>query len=287
MKKLLKSSSLALCSHSREDIPAFVKAGLAFLKENGFDAADLGLHAYGLTRENWQERVESFQKSIEEVDIPVKVCHLPFFSGDVAVNPAYREMRDEKTHVAIDAAKALNIDYAVLHAATTTITMKKFDHQVEYDRVMDNLAPYAEHAAKVGLNIVVENMRLVPGIRQSHRYGQDADELVEIADALGIGICWDFGHANLAGFKQSEALAYVGKRLKVLHVNDNNGADDDHIAPFMGNVDWVDAMHGLALAEFDGCFNYEVGPRQIPAELRGDFAQYLVKAADKLMEYIV
>ena len=103
MKKLLKSSSLALCSHSRADIPAFVKAGLAFLKENGYDAADMGLHAYGLTRENWEERVESFQKSAEEVGIPMKICHLPFFSGDVAVNPIYREMRDEKISVAIDA----------------------------------------------------------------------------------------------------------------------------------------------------------------------------------------
>ena len=287
MKKLLKSSSLALCSHSRADIPAFVKAGLAFLKENGYDAADMGLHGYGLTRENWEERVESFQKSAEEVGIPMKICHLPFFSGDVAVNPIYREMRDEKMHVAIDAAKALGVDYAVLHATTTNVLLKKYNRQVEYDRVMDNLGPYAEHAAKVGLNIVVENMRFEPGIRQNHRYGQDADELVEIADALGIGICWDFGHANLAGFKQSEALAYLGKRLKVLHVNDNLAADDDHMAPFMGNVDWKDAMHGLALAEFDGCFNYEVGPRQIPAELRGDFAQYLLKAADKLMEMIV
>ena len=86
---------------------------------------------------------------------------------------------------------------------------------------------------------------------------------------------------------QSEALAYVGKRLKVLHVNDNLGADDDHIAPFMGNVDWVDAMYGLALAGFDGPLNYEVGASRIPTELRSDLAKYLVDAADKLMEYIV
>lgn len=287
MKKLLKSSSLALCSHSREDIPAFVKAGLTLLKENGFDAADMGLHAYGLTKENWQSYVESFHKSAEEVGIPMKICHLPFFSGTVINDPAYAEQCDQKMHVAIDAAKALGVDYAVLHPNCTSVTVKSYDKAKQYDLAMKHLSPYAEHAAKLGLNIVVENTRLVPGIRQSCRYCQAAEELVEIADALGIGICWDFGHANLAGFKQSEALAYIGKRLKVLHVNDNLAADDDHLPPFLGNVDWADAMHGLALAEFDGCFNYEVGPRQIPAELRGDFAQYLVKAADKLMEMIV
>ena len=45
---------------------------------------------------------------------------------------------------------------------------------------MMHLSPYAEHAAKLGLNIVVENTRLVPGIRQSCRYCQAAEELVEM-----------------------------------------------------------------------------------------------------------
>ena len=164
--------------------------------------------------------------------------------------------------------------------------MKKYNRQVEYDRVMDNLGPYAEHAAKVGLNIVVENMRLEPGIRQTHRYGQDADELVEVADALGIGICWDFGHANISGVKQSEGLSYVGKRLKVVHINDNAAVDDEHLAPFMGNVDWRDAMHGLALTGFDGVMNFELGATKLPAVARKAYAQYVIDVAGELMSYV-
>ncbi len=231
--------------------------------------------------------MESFLADAKEVDIPIRICHLPFFSGTVITDPEYAEQCNQKMHVAIDAAKMLGVEHAVLHPNCASVTVKSYDKAKQYDMAMAHLSPFAEHAAKVGLNIVVENTRLVPGIRQSCRYCQGPEELCELADALGFGICWDFGHANLAGFKQSEALSYIGKRLKVLHVNDNLGADDDHIAPFMGNVDWVDAMHGLALAEFDGCFNYEVGASRIPAELRMDFAKYLVNAADKLMEYIV
>ena len=94
-----------------------------------------------------------------------------------------------------------------------------------------------------GYGIFIENML---------NAAQMPEELCDVADTLGIGICWDFGHANISGVKQSKGLAYVGKRLKVLHVNDNFAGDDIHILPFTGNVDWRDAMHGLALSEFDG-----------------------------------
>lgn len=151
---------------------------------------------------------------------------------------------------------------------------------------MSHLAPFAEHAAKVGLNIVVENMRVVHENYPVHRYCQTPDELCDIADALGIGICWDFGHANISGVRQSEGLAYVGKRLKVLHVNDNFAGDDIHILPFTGNVDWRDAMHGLALAEFDGLFNFELSVARVPANMREIFAKYVTSAAGTLMSYI-
>ena len=75
--------------------------------------------------------------------------------------------------------------------------------------------------------------------------------------------------------------------MKVLHINDNRGTDDDHTPPFVGNVDWKDVMHGLALAEFAGYLNYEVSTANVPAELRKDFARYLISAADTLMSYIV
>ena len=252
------------------------------MKSAGFDAAETSVEVF--PDNCWQELVEQAAQEADALGIPFKICHLPFYMDpELACRPECTEV----LRTAVDKAKVLGAEYAVVHPNTTTMPVSRFDRKVAYDFVMRHLSPVADYAAKVGVKLAVENMRLVPGIRQSHRYCQDADELCEVADALGVDICWDFGHANLAGFKQSEALEYIGKRLKVLHVNDNNGADDDHLAPFMGNVDWVDAMHGLALAEFDGCLNYEVNTARIPAQLRMDFAKYLADAADKLMEYIV
>ena len=74
--------------------------------------------------------------------------------------------------------------------------------------------------------------------------------------------------------------------MKVIHVNDNTGMDDDHLPPFMGNINWRDAMHGLSLVGFEGLFNFEVAAGRVPAEMRRAYADYLVSSARELMGYI-
>jgi sugar phosphate isomerase/epimerase len=184
------------------------------------------------------------------------------------------------------AAAALGIEYAVMHPNASNRPMRKYNHKEQLDAVMTLLAPFVEHANRVGLNVVLENMRVVPGLFHVHRFGQSPDEICDVADALGMGICWDFGHANISGVPQSEGLAYVGKRLKVIHVNDNGGIEDEHILPFTGNVDWRDAMHGLALAEYEGLFNFELNLSKVPAGMRKAYTAYVLEAAKELMSYI-
>lgn len=194
------------------------------------------------------------------------------------------EAFNKSVHKAIDAAKLLGVDYAVLHPNTTTVPLAEFDAQAHYDGVMAHLAPFAEHAQRIGLSLCVENMRLVHESYPIHRYCGDPEELCAIADALGIGVCWDTGHAHINCLKQSEALSYVGSRLKMLHINDNFGGDDIHLAPFMGTVDWPDVMQGLRAIGYRGLLNYEISTAGLPACTRASFGAYLRSAAEQLRE---
>lgn len=278
MKKLRISSSLNLHYHSKENTSEYIRSGLLFHKEMGFDAANFDSNLINYLSDDWQADVERAIADSEEIGVKFEISHLPFGGG---------EGFEEKMRRAIDASATVGVDYAVLHPNwNTTLPVHSFNRREQYDKVMQLLAPQVEYAAKAGVNVVVENMRLVPGFMLSHRYCQDPDELCEIADALGIGVCWDFGHAHISGVKQSEGLSYVGKRLKVLHVNDNYAIEDEHVAPFMGTVDWRDAMHGLALAGFDGLFNYELATDRLPASVRKSYAKYMIDAANELMSYI-
>lgn len=287
MQKLLKCTSLGLHSYITDNMSEYIRAGLEFLKATGFDAADFNLQSLLPVDGAWQPVVEQALKDSAELEIPIKVCHLPLYNQKVASDPEYAALFNKRMLFSIDAAKALGVQHAVLHPGSQTVTVKAYDRQKQYDMSLAHLTPFAEYAAKVGVDLALENMPPLPGTRQTCRFCSNAEDLCELVDALDMSICWDFGHANISGFKQSDALAYIGKRLKVVHIHDNSGIEDAHSAPFMGNVDWVDAMHGLALAGYEGPLNYEVSAGRIPPELRTEFAAYLAKAADTLMEYIV
>ena len=280
--KLRVSSGLNLHAHEGEDFGGYIRKGLRFLKDAGFDAADFSTKQLDLATDAWRTQAEDMLLAAEEVGLAFELCHLPFGGVKGVVTEAFAT----KMHNAIDAAVMLGVKHAVLHPNTTTLPMLAYNRAAHFEEVVGHLTPFVEHAKRVGLDVVVENMRVVPDMRLAHRYCQDPDELCDVADALGIGVCWDFGHAHLSGIKQSEGLAYVGKRLKVLHVNDNTALDDEHLAPFMGTINWRDAMRGLRDIGFEGLFNYELSVGHIPPALRPAYAAYVRGAADVLLSYM-
>jgi len=81
-------------------------------------------------------------------------------------------------------------------------------------------------------------------------------------------------------------LAYIGSRLKLLHVNDNTAYGDDHLPPFCGTIDWKDAMKGLKGIGFDGLFNYEIRTHNMPVSVRESFAKYLISSAQEILDLI-
>ena len=283
MKKLSVSTGF-LHSYPKDDYSEYIRQGLMFNKKAGFDAMDMSLN-FPVLKMVDRRILETAISDAENIGIKFKLCHLPF-SVKVCKDPEFLPYFNEQMHAAIDYAKLLSVDYAVFHPNTTTILMSQYDRTAQYDSVMSHLAPFVEHAERVGVKVVIENMRVVPNFVPVHRYCQTPDELCDIADALGIGVCWDFGHAHISGVKQSEGLSYVGKRLKVLHINDNYATDDEHIPPFMGTIDWRDAMHGLALAEFDGLLNFDLHYENIPDTAREAYAKYIIDSARVLESYI-
>lgn len=170
--------------------------------------------------------------------------------------------------------------------ANTFVPLSEFDPIAHYDGVMAHLAPFAEHAEKVGLRLCVENMRLVHESYPIHRYCGTPEELCTVADALGIGVCWDTGHAHINSLNQSDALAYVGRRLKMLHINDNFGGDDIHLAPFMGTANWTDIMQGLQNIGYTGLLNFELSTGRIPTGCRESFGHYVAAAGNSLRQML-
>ena len=83
------------------------------------------------------------------------------------------------------------------------------------------------------------------------------DELNAIAGEELFGFCFDVGHVNITRGNMRHALVTMGKRIKVLHVHDNAGITDQHLSPFMGNVNWEDFIQGMRDIDYEGDFSFE------------------------------
>lgn len=108
---------------------------------------------------------------------------------------------------------------------------------------------------RVGVGVMVEN---VP-----HGFNS-ADQLGELLDPLpDLGLHLDVGHANLR--VQSNTTAPVlerhGKRLKHVHLHDNNGEADLHLPLGTGSIDMPAMVHAIRDCGYDGTITLEVFSR--------------------------
>ena len=250
-----------------EDVLKNISTGFAALAECGFQGIDFTTMMLKSVQENREETFEKVAELAKKNGLVFAQSHLPFIPH-------------QEVCQALDATKALGIRYAVMHPNSASIPLEGYDRVAEYDNVMTYFAPFVEYANKIGVDMVVENMRSVQKGKPSHRYCSSPDELCDIADACGIGVCWDTGHANISGLCQSEAISFVGDRLKVIHLNDNTGDDDIHYVPYMGTVDWPDVMKGLKNIGFAGAINFEVACWKVPPTARIAMGKYVYKIGE-------
>ncbi len=76
------------------------------------------------------------------------------------------------------------------------------------------------------------------------------EELIGMTEGIeGIGMTFDFGHANTIG-KVNNFLACV-KKAHHIHIHDNNGMSDEHLALGEGTIPWATVGKRIA-AEYRG-----------------------------------
>ena len=281
--KLCVSSGIVARPH--EGPAASFRESLVFLKEAGFEEIDYGFQTPALLRSDWKESFLSKLAEAKEEGVRIRFVHLPFDYPGVDSPYGWEEFFLASRR-AIELAVLSGADAGAIHPRT--VMTREYDRTREAEAALAFLTPYRDLAKEAGLPLALENMRgpgksADPAIR---RFCTGTGDLIALADELGIGICWDTGHANISGQEQEESLRMIGKRLLLVHINDNFAEDDVHIAPFLGDTDWASVARGLRAAGYRGSLNLEVTCSRLPEPLRPGYARYMASSARLLRRMI-
>ncbi|MCL2831988.1 MAG: sugar phosphate isomerase/epimerase [Treponema sp.] len=260
--------------------------------EIGFTVQDASVSDSGdnknhpLNNDGWERWIDHIGNLKEKLGIQLDSAHLPFFYVEDPRfrDPEKRAFVERAKYRSIQACGAWGVKWAVEH-----ITHNREDAgfmPLIKKKSLEYTAPFIEAAAKANVGIAFENM--VPTPKVSVRYMVTAWELIDFVESIkasNVGICWDFGHANLVYTEQTKPLRQLGKWLKATHVHDNWGKEDVHMVPFVGNIKWEPIMKILTEIGYKSNFTLELGPYNWgkPDYIQTMHAQHAYKTGEYLL----
>lgn len=195
-----------------------------------------------LLKDDWKKPIAEAAEEAEKIGMDFVQAHSPGLDPLSSENPEEVVLANVR---AIEACGFLGIEKIVVHAGMNG-AYRYPDDKAEYfaaNRAFyRRLFPAME---KYGVKVLIENGSAAPGDPFFPTSGQDLAEFVDFCGHPLLGVCWDAGHGNIRHESPYEQLVAVGERLEAVHIQDNFGKADNHLAPYMGNLDLDALMQGL------------------------------------------
>lgn len=228
----------------------------------GFDYIELTLDAPCAHWTEINKIRNEIRAALETNDLGI-ACHLPTFVHTADLSPAIRQASvDEMIH-SLDAAAIVGAKKAVLHPSIIFgLAPLVLDTALTYSA--ESLDTIFRHAGTLDITICFEN--LYP---QCHAFF-DPDEFKRVFKAYpGMMMCLDAAHANIddpAGKRIFDFLEKFTDRIGHIHLSDNQGKFDEHLAIGQGNINFKRFMAKLVRTGFNDTITLEVFS-QNPADL--------------------
>lgn len=240
--------------------------------------------------DGWKQIILDAKAAADELGFTFVQAHSP----DCAIRGEKAELGLRATLRSIEACGMLGIRNMVIHSGFFH-EIKRPDGELAYfeenEPFMRALIPAME---EYNVNVLFENTT-VKHCKDGlffPVYGKELNDFVEFMGHPLFGAAWDVGHAHMDGIDQYTEIMTMGKNLKAIHVHDNDGTKDRHLAPFLGTLDYDSMMRGLIESGFDGYFTFESDAffkRHRAANLQGPLAHptlEIKKAAVSMLHLI-
>ena len=243
---------------------------LEHIREAGFRYADYSfegdyVHRNGVYSKDLARYVEDIAKTSDRLGIQLVQAHAPM--GDPLEDADGSFLSDNLR--CIDACGAWGIPNLVVHSGY----LRGLSREETLLRNKEFYLPLLERAERYGVHILVENFNrmCIDGLYWIDN-APDLLRMIECVNHPLFHAVWDVGHANMQDMPQDEALRLLGNHVRALHIQDNLGDRDSHLAPFLGTLNLDAVMNGLLSIGYQGYFTFEVGRFFTPADKRRPYA---------------
>ncbi len=258
-----------------------IAAPLEAMSKTGFKHLDMSFYSviykdspWISSGDKWKKEVEDCLKAADRFNYDFCQAHSPdgvhFTEGEA------RDALILATKRSIEACSMLNIPHTVIHAAGCGPSEAEFRRQnIMFYRLFE------EDAEKYGVDMLTENSAEAWNPEYFLRTGKEMREFVEEAGIPRLHINWDTGHGNVQGCDQYTDIMDMGKELRALHIQDNDGKTDAHLMPMSGTTNFDDVIRGLIDSSYQGDFTFE-GSNTLRRANSWPWSRRNVKPGDKL-----
>lgn len=293
-------------------------SGFELLKETGFDCCDFSLNRYLLNTDLYNKRRSRFfEKSAEELrdyfrphkegakaaGIRIHQMHMPY---PIYIPGNTKEINDhlwnEVAPKSMEICAYLECPYIVIHG----LKLRRYlgSEEAEWERTEEFLDTILPIAKEKDIVVCMENLyegaagHMTEGpCSDPYLTAERIDRINERYGSEVLGFCFDTGHANLLGIDFMRYMTVMGKRIKVLHIHDNDGRADLHQLPYTftrtrdnkPSTDWEGFIAGLRGIDFDGVLSFETAPvlSAFPEEMKADALRLIAATGRYFKEKIL
>lgn len=184
------------------------------------------------------------------VDFSRDTMHGAFLDVTLHSNdPLIREVSGQRVRQSMEIAKEMGLRGVVFHS-----------NRIHGFREQIYLKNWVDANEKFFRNLTEEFPDI--GIFMENMWDESPDMLIELAERLRdipeFALCMDYGHAVLSGYPPTEWLRESAPYTVHMHINDNDGESDQHLALGAGIIDWKEFDRGIHICGLDATVLLEV-----------------------------
>ena len=181
---------------------------------------------------------KEFRELLPSYDLHYSI-HAPICDINIAsISDPVRKASMMETLDTIKVANKLGIDRMTIHPGLSSMSVHGIDYKY-LAHAKESMKLLDDAQKEYGISLAIENMP-----NAYFFLGRTAAELDEIVGDTDLGICFDIGHANTTG-QIDEMIDTFGKRIKNIHIHDNNGDKDEHLTIGTGSIDFRKVLKKL------------------------------------------